>query len=67
MFAALQSQLSRRKLMAGIGVALPVGISATHLVRPSAVSAQSTETNSVVIGMNGDFDVPHVLYTQGGC
>ena len=66
MTAALQSQFSRRQLMAGIGVALPVGIGATHLVRPSAVSAQSMETNSVVIGMHEDIEFLNVLYTQGG-
>jgi peptide/nickel transport system substrate-binding protein len=66
MSAALQSPLSRRRLMAGIGVTLPVAIGATHLVRPGAVSAQSMETNSVVIGMHEDIEFLNVLYTQGG-
>ena len=66
MTAALQSQLSRRQLMAGIRVTLPDAIAATHLAKPSTVSAQSMETNSVVIGMHEDIEFLNVLYTQGG-
>ncbi|MGH2615185.1 MAG: ABC transporter substrate-binding protein, partial [Thermomicrobiales bacterium] len=66
MTAALQGIVSRRQLMAGIGVGLPVAIGAAHLSRPGAASAQSMETNSVVIGMHEDIEFLNVLYTQGG-
>ena len=64
--ASRRTNLSRRQLMTGMAIALPVAIGARHLANPAAVRAQSQETNSVVIGMHEDIEFLNVLYTQGG-
>jgi peptide/nickel transport system substrate-binding protein len=66
MSTTLQTALSRRRLVAGMGMALPIALGAGHLVRPESARAQSMETNSVVIGMHEDIEFLNVLYTQGG-